>query len=96
MLVKFAKSPPGTVDVEDLLFNATVKAYLEHYNQEFDKCLNGESGKTPQFWAPYRMMVDRQQKLHYAINKNDYNVHLLMWRKSLPLCFATNRVHYSR
>ncbi|CAB4039093.1 Hypothetical predicted protein [Paramuricea clavata] len=33
MLVKFAESPPGTVDVEDLLFNATVKAYLEHYNQ---------------------------------------------------------------
>ena len=42
------------------------------------------------------MMVDDQQKLHYAINTNDYNLRLLMWRKSLPLCFATNRVHYSR
>jgi hypothetical protein len=96
MLVKFAESPPGTVDVENLLSNATVKAYIEHYNQQFDKCLNGEFGKTPQFWALYMMMVDRQQKLHYAINKNDYNLRLLMWRKSLPLCFATNRVHYSR
>ena len=35
------------------------------------------------------MMVDRQQKLHYAISTNDYNLRLLMWRKSLP------RVHYS-
>ena len=42
------------------------------------------------------MMLDRQQKLHYAVKKNDYNLRLLMWRKSLPLCFATNRVHYSR
>ena len=41
-------------------------------------------------------MVDRQQKLHYAINTNNYNLRLLMWRKLLPLCFATNRVHYSR
>ena len=42
------------------------------------------------------MMVDRQQKLHYAINTNHYNLRLLIWRKSLPLCFETNRVHYSR
>ena len=96
MLVKFTESPPGTVDVEDLLLNATVKVYIEHYNQQFDKCLNGEFGKMPQFWAVYIMMVDRQQKLHYAINKNDDNLRLLMWQKSLPLCFATNRVYYSR
>ena len=31
------------------------------------------------------MMVDRQQKLPYAINTNDYNLRLLMWRKSLHL-----------
>ncbi len=41
------------------------------------------------------MMVDWQQMLHYAINTNDYNLRLLMWRESLPLCFAMNRVHYS-
>ena len=61
MLVRFTESPPGTVDVDDLLSDATVKAYIEHYNQQLNKCLNGEFGKTPQFWALYMMMVDRQQ-----------------------------------
>ena len=96
MLVNFSECPSGTVDIEDLLCDASVKAYTEHYNQQFQKCVNGEFGKTPQFWALHMMMVDRQQKLHYAINTNDYNLRLLMWRQSLPMCFATNQVHYSR
>ena len=85
---------------EDILFQAglcssgSIAGLLsgKHYNR------NGEFGKTPraQFWALYMMMVDRQQKHHYAINTNDYNLRLLMRRKSLSLCFATNRVHYSR
>jgi hypothetical protein len=95
-LVQFAEYPPGTIEIEDLLADVTIKAYIEHYNQQVDKCLKGQFGKTPQFWALYMMMVDRQQRLHYAINMNDYNLRLLTWRESLPLCFATNRVHYSR
>ena len=37
MLVKFAENPPGTVNVEDLLSDASIKAYIEQYNQQFDK-----------------------------------------------------------
>ena len=42
------------------------------------------------------IMVDRQQKLHYAINTNNYNLRLLIWKESLPMWFATNRIHYAR
>ena len=42
------------------------------------------------------IMVDRQQKLHYAINTNNYNLRLLIWKKSLPIWFATNKIHYAR
>ena len=41
-------------------------------------------------------MVDRQQKLHYAINTNNYNLRLLIWKEFLPMWFATNKVHYAR
>ena len=44
MLVRFVESPPGTVDVDDLLSDATVKAYIEHYNQQLNKFFNGEFG----------------------------------------------------
>ena len=57
---------------------------------------NGEFGKTPQFWVMYMIMVDRQQKLHYAINTNNYNLRLLIWKESLPMWFATNKIHYAR
>ena len=64
--------------------------------QQVKKCLNGEFGKTPQFWVMYMIMVDRKQKLHYAINTNNYNLRLLIWKESLPMWFATNKIHYAR
>ena len=27
---------------------------------------------------------------------NDYDLRMISWNASLPLCFATNRVHFSR
>ena len=44
----------------------------------------------------YMKLAERQKKLHYGINVNDFDLHLLIWKQSLPLCFATNRAHYSR
>ena len=29
--------------------------------------------------------------MHY-----DFDLRMLMWKESLPLCFATNRLHYAR
>ena len=90
-LINFAKHPPGTVDIEELLADPSIKAYLKYYVQQVKKCLNGEFGKTPQFRAMYMIMVDRQQKLHYAINTNNYNLRLLIWKESLPMWFATDK-----
>ena len=64
--------------------------------QQVKKYLNGEFGKTPQFWVMYIIMIDRQQKLHYAVNTNNYNLRLLIWKESLPMWFATNKIHYAR
>ena len=93
-LINFAKHPPGTVDIEELLADPSIQAYLKYYVRQVEKCLNGEFGKTPQFM--YMIMVDRQQKLHYAINTNNYNLRLLIWKESLPMWFATNKIHYAR
>ncbi len=95
-LIQLCQDQPASVNVKDLITDASVQAYMENYSQQLVKCLHGEFGKTPQFWAIYMMMVDRQQKLHHAVSTNNYNLRLLTWRKSLAMCFATNRIHYSR
>ena len=94
-LMNFVKHQPGTVNIEELLADPSIQAYVKYYVQQVKKCLNGEFGKTPQFWVMYMIMVDRQQKLHYAINTNNYNLRLLIWKESLPMWFATNRIHYA-
>ena len=73
-----------------------LKDYVTQYQTQKSKCLDGEFGKTPQYWAKYMELVDRQHKLHFSINTNDYDLRMLIWKESLPLCFATNRVHYAR
>ena len=45
-LINFAKHPPGTVDIEELLADPSIQAYLKYYMQQVKKCLNGEFGKT--------------------------------------------------
>ena len=70
--------------------------FLQQYERQKKIALDGEFGKTPQYWVQYMNMVDRQRKLHYAIKTNDYDLRLDIWNDSLPHCFATNRVHYAR
>ena len=64
------------------------------YQTQKSNCLDGEFGKTPQYWAKYMELVDCQRKLHFSININNYDLRMLIWKESLPLCFATNGVHY--
>ena len=68
----------------------------ELYNAQKRKCLDGDFGRTPRFWAMYMKLVERQKKLPYGTNVNDFDLRLLIWKQSLPLCFVTKRVHYSR
>ena len=96
IIEEFARDQPAFTDVSPLLKDKLVSEYEVFYNEKKRKCLEGDFGKTPQFWAMYTKLVERQQKLHYGINVNDFDLRLLMWQQSLPLCLATNRVHYSR
>ena len=76
--------------------DSPLKDYVTQYQTQKSKCFDGEFGKTPQYWAKYMELVDRQHKLPFSINTNDYDLKMLIWKESLPLCFATNRVHYAR
>ncbi len=73
-----------------------IKEYASRYQEQKVKCLDGEFGKTAQYWAMYMKLVDRQQKLHFSVNTNDYELRMSTWKESLALCFPTNRVHYAR
>lgn len=95
-LQDFARHQPGARDIISFLDEPDLCAYVRKYEELKRRCLEGDLGKTAQFWSTYMMMVDRQQKLHYAINTNNVQLRLQMWKVWLPMCFATNRVHYSR
>ena len=65
--------------------------YEMQYNEQVTACLNGQHGKTAQFWTNYVRLVDRQHQLHYAINTNNFDERLQCWEDSLKLCFSTNK-----
>ena len=93
---EFAQCHPESSDLSNLLDNTSVKEYISDFQSKMSECLKGEYGRTPQYWAHYIQLVDRQHTLHCAINTNDFDLRLLTLRKSLASCFSTNRVHYAR
>ncbi len=93
---EYSKSPPEVSGVPPIIHEDDVKEYLTQYQSKILRCLNGDFGRTPQYLAQYMILVDRQRMLHYSVNSNDYDLRISRWNTSLPLCFATNRVHYAR
>ena len=81
-VTEFAQCPPGTSNVQQILDDENVAKYVVSYETQKLKCLNGDFGKTPQFWASYMNLVDRQKKLHFAMNNNDYDLRLLIWKRT--------------
>ena len=81
---------------ESVLNNETVINLVHKYNQIKEKGLNGELGKTPQFWLKYMEMVSKLHLFHFAINTNNYSLKVASWDYFLPLCFTTNKIHYAR
>lgn len=68
----------------------------QQYRKTMSQVLQGDYGKTPQYWAMYMKAVDRQHTLHLAINRSDYDLRLKCWTGSLPFCFAMNKQNYAR
>eukprot|EP00794_Sanderia_malayensis_P012447 gene12447-13734_t len=83
-------------EIGKVLENEKVKNYIKEYDRCQKKCLEGEFGKTAQFWMQYANAVESLHRLRFAICKNDFDLRLLMWQFWLPFMFMTNKVHYSR
>ena len=54
----------------------------------------GAAGKF--FQVIWVSAVERLHTLHYAINKNMFDLRLEMWEEALRACFAMNKVNYAR
>ena len=76
--------------------NQAVGEVTEIYKELKSTGLNGDFGKTPQYWLSYSSMINQIQMLHMAIKTNDLSLKIKCWNDLLPLCFTTNRVHYAR
>ena len=73
-----------------------LKMYAESYSKARKECSEGKYGKTPKFWMQYLTAVERLHILHYAINRNDFNLRLKMWEEAIQGCFSMNKVNYAR
>ena len=83
MIQEFAQEQPALSDVSPLLNDELVAEYEKLYNAQKRKCLDGDFGRTPRFWAMYMKLVERQKKLHYGTNVNDFDLRLLIWKQPL-------------
>ena len=66
------------------------------YEERRNQCLQGNFEKTAQFWMMYLHLIERQHKLHFSINLNDFDLRLHCWKEIVSLCFATNKQNYAR
>ena len=61
MIQEFAQEQPALSDVSPLLNDELIAEYEELYNAQKRKCLDGNFGRTPQFWAVYMKLVERKK-----------------------------------
>ena len=90
------QSNDETLILDGVLERNDFKNYQQQYQDVKARCIQGQFGKTPRYWMMYQDTVDRQHKLHLAINTNNYDLRAQCWKDSLPLCFAMNKHNYSR
>ena len=93
--LKFRTNEEGSNYIERAT-DQGVDEIIGRYKKLRSKALNGDFGKTPQYWFIYTSMINPMQMVHIAIKTNDLSLKITCWNDLLPLCFATNRVHYAR
>ena len=84
------------VNPNDLLQDPGNKAFLQSYIKAMRNGLDGDFGKTVQFWMNYILLVDTLHDFHFAIQTNNFEERLKCWRYMLPSFFFFDRTHYSR
>ena len=96
-LIRNIQNLKGMDDIKETIFNSDVFTFLiEKYQQLKKEGLEGELGKTAQYWLKYTEMVFKLHQFHFAINTNNLPLRIDAWEYFLPLCFATNKIHYAR
>ena len=95
-LLKCIRYSPKPTDLTRLLQNVNTNTFWTNYEAFRQQVRSGSLGKTAQFWIMYLDMMDRRHLLHMAIKENDFDLRLLCWTDSLPLCFAFNKHNYAR
>ena len=73
-----------------------VQDVLRRYIPVKSEGLNGDYGKTPQYWLTYIKMVSELQLLHFSLKVNNSELKIKCWEKLLQLYFTTNKIHYYR
>ena len=63
------------------LIDPKVQDVLRRYIQVKLKGLNGDYGKTPQYWLTYIQMVSDLQLLHYSLKVNNFELKIKCWEK---------------
>ena len=66
----------------------TVLTIWDFYKPFKQKMRNGSSGKTAQFWMIYLDMMQKQEKLHTAMQENDFQGILCSWDYFFELLFC--------
>ena len=60
-------------DFEHLASQEAFKVFERLYEEKRNRCLQGNFGKTAQFWMMYLKLTERQHKIHLSINLNDFD-----------------------
>ena len=83
-------------DLKTVINASSFKEHEVQYREKKLQCLKGQHGKTAQFWMMNLELMDLQQKLHFSVNMNDFELRLHCLRAFVSLCFATNKQNYAR
>ena len=75
------------------------KEFQEYYAKCLEmqkRCNAGKFGVTARYWMLYVRIIDLIHQLHFAININDYYLHLETWEELMVLSFTMNKQNYAR
>ena len=81
---------------ESIFNNDVITLLIEKYQQLKKKGLEGKLGKTAQYWLIYMEIMSKLHQFQFAINTNNLQLRIEAREYFLPLCFATNKIHYAR
>ena len=93
-LEQLAEREPVSLDF--IQNNLDVSKFLEKYEVFVDQTLNGDRGKTAQYWMQYVKIIDLAMVLQRSIKNNDPVLFSYALFELTPIFFMTNHVNYAR